>query len=169
MNKDNGATPLGSGLSQVEPVPVSPADAASIPSAGFKCKWCTHDGWYTSYSGGVAHDAPCDHCNSEGVPRDIHKKAQAIVGKLPASVCRALTTQGAAIPDSLWFGQWAGLREHVPGSGVLWRWSMLGLAVRGLLRASAMSARSDETQGGSVRQDASATAEGGDAQPGDQP
>lgn len=58
-----------------------------------------------------------------------------MVARLPNGVVRALTEDGAPIPDSLWFGKWAHLREHVPGSTINWRWSKLGLAVREHLRA----------------------------------
>lgn len=34
------------------------------------CQWCNDGcGWYTSYSGGVAHWVPCDHCNYDGLQK----------------------------------------------------------------------------------------------------
>lgn len=92
------------------------------------CKWCNGRFWYTSYSGGSPHERPCEYCNPAGLPRP-----KDLASALPKDVARALTTKGAPIPDSLWFGKWSPLREHVPGDAVRWRWSPLGNAVRGHL------------------------------------
>ena len=62
---DSGRVPDGTGLSQAEP-------QEGLGPSGFDpsrdCRWC-FGGWYTSYSGGIAHKRPCDYCNREGVRR----------------------------------------------------------------------------------------------------
>jgi hypothetical protein len=117
-----------------ETVPVVRGDreaAAECRQCGKNpCMWCGGGFWYTSYSGGVAHDMPCDCCNPGGWARPMD-----IAKALPAEVAKALTEDGAPIPDSLWFGKWSFLREPVPDDTVRWRWSRFGVAVASAIRA----------------------------------
>lgn len=50
-----------------------------------------------------------------------------IAAELPADVVKALTVEGAPIPDSLWFGKYANLRSPTVHG---WRLSPLGLRLR---------------------------------------
>lgn len=34
-----------------------------------RCPHCTRNGWYESFSGGFAHEMPCEHCNPQGLRR----------------------------------------------------------------------------------------------------
>lgn len=153
--EDNGASASQTGLSQVEPVPVSPADAASIPSA-----------------------VPCPHCGAElygewlaELPDETDltlvfqvAEGQMIQAKTLAGVVGSFDDLQAAIGDSFGANTSTLIKKLETVNGDVHITFRIVNA-----RASAMSARSDETRSGSVRQDASATAEGGDAQPGVQP
>ena len=60
----------------------------AVKDAGDVCRWCNGLGWYTSYSGGFAHDAPCDHCNWRGLSKEAFAKAAlADLGPHDASEC----------------------------------------------------------------------------------
>ena len=66
---------------------------------------------------------------------DDMAEAKRIAARLPKDVKRALTEDGAAIPDSLWFGKWSHLRATV--NAYTWTWSGFGLAVRAAIAAMA--------------------------------
>lgn len=67
--------------------------------------------------------APITQADREAIER--------IAAGLPNDVRRALTVKGAAIPDSLWHGEY---RHLIRCEGFGWRWSDKGLAVREVLK-----------------------------------
>lgn len=68
------------------------------------CKHCTRNGWYESFSGGFAHEMPCEHCNPEGLPAQDKSEARS-VGGIQADRDAAHALLGGAAPDGLLEGR----------------------------------------------------------------